>query len=337
MILNKEKLIQALSLVKPGLASKELIEQSTSFAFMDGKVVTYNDEISLSHPVEGLEIEGAIKANEFYQFVNRVKTEEITVDITDNEIVFKSGRTKAGFTLQKEIKLPLNEVTEKGKWKKLPEDFCHFLSMAAGATGHDLTEAIMTCVLVQQDGYLVGSDRQKIMRCEVGEDIGVETFLIPASSALEAASLKPTKIAESKGWVHFKTKEGTVLSCRVFEDTYPDVTELMEVEGILISFPDSIEEMIAQASVFAKRAYILDESVDIKITGSKLRVSAKSETSWFRDTKKIESDEEVEFSITPYLLQDILKETKDFRLSENAVKFAGAGWEYVAALKETIE
>jgi DNA polymerase III sliding clamp (beta) subunit (PCNA family) len=337
MKLDKEKLTEALNLVKPGLASKELIEQSTSFAFMDGKVVTYNDEISLSHPVEGLEIEGAIKANEFYQFVSKVKGDEIAAVTTDNEIIFKSGRTKAGFTLQKEIKLPLDEVNEKGKWKKLPEHFCQFLSLAAGACGRDLTEAIMTCVCVQQDGYLIGSDRQKIMRCKLVEELDVDTFLIPASSALEVVSLQPDKIAESKGWVHFKTKQGTILSCRIFEDEYPEVDELMKVEGIMLTLPDRIEEMLEQASVFAKRAFILDETVDIKIAKGKFRLSAKSETGWFKDTDKIDTDEEIGFSITPYLLQDIMKETKYFRLSENAVKFVGDGWEYVASLKEIIE
>ena len=67
MKVNKEKLRQALEIVRPGLANKEVIEQATSFAFMDGRVVTYNDEISISHPVEGIEIEGAVKADQLYQ------------------------------------------------------------------------------------------------------------------------------------------------------------------------------------------------------------------------------------------------------------------------------
>ena len=48
MKINKKELQEALERVKPGLASRELIEQSTSFAFMRDRVVTYNDEISIS-------------------------------------------------------------------------------------------------------------------------------------------------------------------------------------------------------------------------------------------------------------------------------------------------
>ena len=60
--MNREDILEALEIVKPGLASKEHIEQSTCFAFKNGKVMTFNDEISVSHPVEGLDgLEGAIK------------------------------------------------------------------------------------------------------------------------------------------------------------------------------------------------------------------------------------------------------------------------------------
>ena len=63
MQINRQNLQKALEIVKPGLSNKEIIEQTTSFAFIDGKVVTYNDEISICHPVEGLTLEGAVKAD----------------------------------------------------------------------------------------------------------------------------------------------------------------------------------------------------------------------------------------------------------------------------------
>ena len=92
MKINKETLKQALEIVKPGLANKEIMEQSTSFAFIDDKVVTYNDEICISHPVPDIGIKGVIKAEEMYNFLGKVKTEEITVTQEENEIVLKSGR-----------------------------------------------------------------------------------------------------------------------------------------------------------------------------------------------------------------------------------------------------
>jgi len=51
---NRVELKEALERVRPGLASKDIIDQATSFAFLKDRVVTYNDEISISHPVKGL-------------------------------------------------------------------------------------------------------------------------------------------------------------------------------------------------------------------------------------------------------------------------------------------
>ena len=51
MKINRLILQKALETVKPGLANKEMIEQATSFAFMKDKVVTYNDEISISYQI----------------------------------------------------------------------------------------------------------------------------------------------------------------------------------------------------------------------------------------------------------------------------------------------
>ena len=70
-------LLKALEIVKPGLASKEIIQQTTSFAFIEGRVVTFNDEISISHPVPDLDIQGAVQADELYKFLKKTKADEI--------------------------------------------------------------------------------------------------------------------------------------------------------------------------------------------------------------------------------------------------------------------
>ena len=90
MKINKSDLVSALEKVKSGLSSKEAILQSTSFAFLGGNVVTYNDEISLSHPVEGLEITGAVQATELYQLLKKLKQEEISLEVSENEILITS-------------------------------------------------------------------------------------------------------------------------------------------------------------------------------------------------------------------------------------------------------
>jgi DNA polymerase III sliding clamp (beta) subunit (PCNA family) len=335
--MKKTELLQALETVKPGLASKELIEQATSFAFIDGRVVTYNDEISISHPVEGLDIIGAIQAEELYKLLGRLKKEEIEIEASDSEITLKSGGTKAGFTLHNEIKLPLKELDNIEDWKKLPEDFIHFMKFVVGSCSRELSEPILSCVNVNNEGFVESSDNYRMARGEIGEPIPTKSFLIPATSVIELIKIDPTYIAEGGGWMHFRKDEGTQISCRIFEDPFVDIEEHLDVKGMELSLPRTLPEMLNRVSVFAKRDYFLDEAIEISLEKNKVKLECRSEEGWISESANIRYDEEpLSFSITPFLLKGILSETSDCILSDRMLKFAGAGWEYVTVLKEII-
>lgn len=332
--MKKQNLQKALEIVKPGLAGKEMIEQSTSFAFIKGRIVTYNDEISLSHPVEDLEIEGAVQAEELYKLLSKIKKDEIEVTIEKNELLLEAGRIKAGLILQQEIKLPLEEIGELGEWKKLPENFIKYVKFATAACSRDMSKPVLTCVHIHKD-VIEGSDSFRIARCQLKEEMPVKTFLIPATSAIELIRLEPKKIAEGEGWMHFQTDEETVLSCRTFEDKFPDCGQFMKVKGISIIFPKTINEVLDRAAVFAKREHFLDETVIIALQNKRLKVSSESDSGWFEEEMNFKYDgDSVTFAITPYLLKDILEETSACILGENRLKFEGEGWEYLSMLKK---
>jgi len=150
--MKKIDVLNALAIVKPGLANSELIEQTTSFAFIEGKVVTYNDEISISHPVPEIKIEGAIKAEELYHLLNKIKRDEIELEIVGGEVQLKSGKIKAGIVMQKEVILPLDEIEEKSKWKKVPDGFLDCIKFAMGACGRDaVNQPVLTCVHISKE------------------------------------------------------------------------------------------------------------------------------------------------------------------------------------------
>jgi hypothetical protein len=337
MQINRQQLSYALERVKPGLASKEVIEQSTSFAFLDGRVITYNDEISVSHPVEGLELEGAIVADTLYKFLSKIKKEDIEIQTKGSEIIFVSGRTRAGLTLISEVKLPLKEdISQRGKWKALPENFSKHVGFAMNSCGKDMSKPVLTCVSVKQSGMLYATDQYRICKCDMKEEMLVKDFLLPASSAVEVVKLKPNKVAEGKGWMHFQNEEETIISCRVMEDSYPEIDKHLIVKGEKIVLPKTINEVLDRAMVFAKRDHMLDEMVGISIADMKFTVSAKGEggSGWFEEDVNFKYDgKPVAFSITPYLLKGILSETQACILSKDKLKFEGEDWLYVTLLR----
>jgi len=340
MEINKKELQNALEIVKPGLANKELVEQSTSFAFMDGKVITYNDELSISHPIPGLKLTGAILADNLYKFLNKIKGDDMDLTVEGNQIVLSTGRAKAGLTLQKEIKLPLQqEIEGERHWKKLPNNFLRDIAFVMTAAGKNMNRPILTCVHVNQSGFVEASDSFRIARRTLEKEMPIETFLIPASSVVELVKLNPTGVSKGKGWIHFRAKEtGTEISCRVFKDTYKDMTPFLKVKGTQIILPNGLEGMLERAMVFAKRERILEEVVSISIKNKLLKMSASSESGWFKEDIDMEKKiDPISFDITPYLLKGILSETKACEVTKNRIKFEGDGWVYIGILRENKE
>ena len=332
MKINKIELQDALEIVKPGLASKEVIDQSTSFAFINGRIVTYNDEISISHPVKGLEIEGAITAEQLYKLLNKITKEEIDVTISEKEVVLEAGRIKAGLVLQSEIILPLDAINEISKWKKLPVNFSEAINFVAPSASTDMSNQILTCVHVCKKGWIEASDGLCITKYMIDEL--QYTFLLPANTAMIVAKMQPYKIAEGKGWIHFKTKEGTILSCRILEqDSFPDTKDLFNVKGIKLTLPKEIKSILERAAIFAKRDSILDEFIEVLLTKKKLKIKATSSAGWFQEEASFDyKGDEVIFTISPHLLRGVLSKTLDCTLSKDKMKFVGTDWIYVTVL-----
>jgi DNA polymerase III sliding clamp (beta) subunit (PCNA family) len=321
--------------VRPGLSAKELIQQSTSFCFLEGNVVTYNDELSISSPVPNLEITGAVQATELYQLLKKLKQDDLELTVTENEIQLTSGKTKAGLTLQTEIKLPLSEVERKSKWKTLPENFKDALRFAVTSCSRDMSKPVLTCVHVNAEGFIEGCDNYRVARWTLEAEFPTGTFLIPQSSVLELLKLDPVKVALDSGWVHFITEDKTTMSCRIIDNKFPDTGKLFGVSGVEITLPEGISDVLDRAMVFSKRDTVLDEAITIILEKNKLRIESKSETGWFKEEVPNDSykGEELKFDVTPSLLKSILSETNVFEHCKNRLKFSGANWVYIVSLR----
>ena len=333
MKIKKTDLQTALEIVKPGLANKEIIEQSNSFAFLGDRVVTYNDELSLSHPIEGLDLTGAVRAQELYEFLRRSKADEIQLKISDRELLLKAGRSKAGLTLQADIVLPLDEVGQEKEWIDLPEEFTHNLMFIKDSASRDMSRRVLTCVHVTQN-RLETSDGFQIMRL-YKEGWPFENYLIPAENIPEIHKVEPTQVAESSGWLHFRNPGGTELSCRVLVDQFPNTEAHFDVPGQKVVFPKSMTEILERVMVFTKKDHFMDEEMEVKLQDGKMLVSGKNDYGWFKEQAPVKyKGEGVSFWITPSLLQNILKRSNTCVLGEEKIKFDGEGWEYVAVLKQ---
>ena len=336
--MKKADLSQALNAVKPGLANKEVIEQSSSFVFLGNKVITYNDEISISCPVPGLNLKGAVKAGELYKLLEKIDKEEFDFDIVDNEIQIKFGRGKAGMRIQSEISIPLDEIKDRDDWRELPEGFVRHLQFVMGACSSDMSKPILTCVNVCQDGRMEASDGFRLTRYK-GQEIPIEDFLLPHTACPHVVKINPVEVVKSNGWIHFRNQEGVVLSCRIFEDKFPGVETILKISGTEIIFPNTLSNLIDKAIIFSKREHDLDESILITIANNRLTIRGESETGWYEEMCNMKYDKsEIKFSIMPSMFQKILNHSSTAIIAEgdNKIKFTGDTWEHIIMLRKTL-
>ena len=333
MKINKNELQKALELVKPGLSNKENIEQTTSFAFMNGHVVTYNDEISIQHPIKDLDLTGAIQAEELYNLLSKLKTEEISLTKEGNEIIIESGKAKAGLKIEDEIKLPLQEIEGKREWKELPENFIQALQFVLHTCSSDMSKPVLTCIHCNKD-VIQASDGFKIAKFTLDNELSISEFLIPSRSAIAVIKIKPIKIALTNGWVHFKTKNNTVISCRIFEDNFPETSHLFKLkESVKLIFPKDLSEILDKVKVFTKADFITEEEAFIVIKDKKLKIRAESEQGWFEETMNMRyKGDGIEFFINPVFLQTVLKKSNECKLDNNKIFFEGENWKYLIML-----
>ena len=330
----KEDLLQAIETVKPALGKKELIDQADCIVFMNGRVITYNDTISISHPVLFLEVDGAVNADELHKLLSKLKSSEIEVENNDAEVVLKSGRMKVGFRLHHKIVLPLSNVEEVDEWYDLPDNFCKALDFGAQSCSKDVSQPILTCVHITSN-YIEGSDSMRVSRHQLNTELPFEDCLIPVHIVGHILRFNPTKICLTGGWLHFKNGD-TIFSCRTINDKYPITDRFFQGKGLLLNFPMTLSTIIERVRIFAKTKHYLDEVVQVKIENKRITImGTSSETgSWFEENANIRyTGMPLEFQITPVLFLSILNQSHVGRINENLIEFTGDDWAYVALLR----
>lgn len=334
MTINKVDLQKALERVKPGLANRELIEQSTSFAFMGDRVVTYNDEISISHPVNGMDVTGAVKAESLYALLSKIKRDEIEMEWEENQVKIKAGRARAGLVFEQELRLPVGEVGKIGDWKKLPGDVMTAMKFCYPICSKDMSRPVLTCIHVGKKAVRA-SDSYQIVKHALQEEMPVNEFLIPASSVRELIKYDVTEIAEGEGWYHFKTEDGTVFSSRVFDGDFPEIDALLEFDGTEISFPKTSGQALDKAKIFSKGDFHADHLavVDVKVGDNRITFSSKNESGWFEESVRTRyKEKEITFTTGIEFLMEVLRQSPTCVFSEDRIKFTGENWKHIVAI-----
>ena len=328
MKINRQELIAALEAVRPGLASKEIVEQSMSFVFRRGRVYTYNDVVAISHPC-AKELAGAVQSKELHTLLTRSTDDEVDIEISDNEMLIAGKRTKAGISLQTDITLPLEEVIGKKQWIELPAGFTAAVKFVLFSASTDMTKPWSTGV--HSDGARVETcDNFRLTRYTLSRRTNTKVkgdLLIPAAACAELVKYDPSHYVVDDNWIHFTNEKDVQFSCRVIVDTFPDLSPFIDRKWkYKIEFHEDTVAILDRASVFLLAEKNGHPSVNVKVTSGRMVISAKGTAGWFEETVRVKASKEgFEFTINPQALKDMLPLLKDCELSDDGsvLKFVG--------------
>jgi DNA polymerase III sliding clamp (beta) subunit (PCNA family) len=297
MQIVKSNLLTAMKQALPGVESgNSILDGADTFIFKNGFIYSYNDNISVSVPfVTEKPLVGAIKAKDFYDLIDRFKTDTITIISKDGKWIVKNESARAELTL---LESSLMEHIEKisptnPKYVKLPERFfdgmkiCSFNSNRSSLSG-----------LYCNENYITSTDEIRINHYKLDGTI-VEPFWISDNAAKELLKLQNiVKYCSDKSWVHFCTKDKTVFSCKKLAiDNYPikSIIDLVESNGLVKGdikgiLPVGLSDAINRASTLSMN---IESFNSIKLTFTTDYIEVYSERPSGKYTEKVSWDKPI--------------------------------------------
>ena len=330
MRVNRVGLLKQLQSVSPGLEKTEVIDQSHCFAFHDGGVFTFNDEVAC-RAKSILNIEGAVRADPLLKVLQKMTEEEVSVEVKEGQFTVKGNKKRMDIRMDAEVMMPVEQVEKPGEWRKLPSGFLDGLSMALSCAGRDDSQFVLTCVHVHQN-FIEACDNFQLVRSLV--DTGVGTPLLIRRVAVESiVRIGADELSETDSWAHFRTGEGLVLSCRRYADSYPDLEGLIEFEGgIATELPQGLTGAVNRAEILTLENKESNR-VTIELRDGCIRLEGQGPSGRYREMIECPFDgEPIRFRISPKLLMEIVRRKTGCILGDKAIKVKGDKFIYISCV-----
>ena len=329
---NRQDLINILQKIKPALSTKGIIEQGNTFVFTEDLIVTYNDQISIMFPFKS-DIEGCLPASEFYILLSEMKGEEIKFSIDEDKLKIVGDGVKASLNLLQIDDIIIPEIPNK--WNELPEDFIEGISFCIFSASKDMTNPFLTCLNINE-GLIISSDNYRISQYKMKSEI--DNFLLPATSAIELVKLENIKFYCLKdSWIYFKNEDEIIFCSRVVEDKYPDISELLLVEGDRLKLPDGLKQIIKTSSILAEGEFDIARKIEVNISGSMIKCKGQNKAGWVEGEISLKFDGDISFSINPEFFIHILDKATTVIIGEDKLLFRSGQFKHLISLFEDEE
>ncbi len=333
---KREQLLQVLESVSPGLAIREILEQSTCFALKDGEVITYNDEIACRAdsklPKKWL---GVVPASKLLDVLRKRDEEEIEVDIVEGHFQVSDikRRRVSAVTMEAEILMPIDKLERPEEWIPLHEEFGEAIGMAVQCYSDDESKPELTQVHIHPK-WVEACDNKQAVRWRLKTQVK-SSVLVRGDSLKQMCSMDMVNFSLGEAWIHFKNPNGLIFSIKRWNATYKDLTSVFDVSGgKKTSLPNGLIEEVDLANIFSSDNPDSNK-VLIELRDGRMILKGQGVTGWHRAIKKVKWDgDPLGFLIAPALLSDLAKRHSECEITETRLKVDGGKFIYIASLNK---
>lgn len=341
MKLNRSDFLKILSILRPGLSKKTIIEQSTRFIFTKEKLITFNGEVCVMYPFE-TDFACSIPSDELFKVLTDSKDKIINFTYSKKKkFILKTKKTK--LTLNTDILDDLSKkidslIDVKIKWLNLPDNFNDGIKLCSISTlSKNIGEDIVSCVNINGN-VMVSTDNLRISEFKLSKKIKKEISL-PISSALELTKFNIKKYFISDSWAYFLIDETNAIICTRLlnlNGSYPDTKSFFELDGIDIEFPDELIQSINRTSIFADGDFDSERMINVSISKGKIVCKAEKDIGAIEDITKTDySGKDIAFIINPIFFSKILSKTNKMKIGDNKALFEIDGFRHLILLLDS--
>lgn len=355
MRVNRKALLDVLNTVKPGIATKDVVEEMTHFLFSGRGVTTYNDQLCV-HSAFPTDFSCSVKAVEFQKIITSFEDEEIelrlkTIDNPEenepaNELYMEETNSSGGLPVSseenilkyiKEVEEEIIKAEAEGMWKMLPDTFLKGAELCQFSASKDETFGAYTCIYFDGSTILCG-ENFRISRYEMGQMI--DTFLIKAISIPQVKRLAPVHYGLSDSWVHFRNEQGVRISVRLIKLPYPTdkflpLFDSPYTKGTVDLPSPELKKCVEFVAILLEDDKLTEKIINLEVQSTKMVATMRRKGGgWLKRSLDIKyNGEPIQMRVNPKLLVEVISsaETK-MLIGEGKAMFRTGPFRHIISL-----
>lgn len=322
--MNRYELVKTLELVKPALATKNLVPIFQCFNFTPGSVTAYNDTVAITGPCEFEEACG-INGNTLLGMLSSMSAEDVTVELDNQNAIVTAGKSVSKMPFETEDSFLFKEPTDK--WDvKIPftQSLFEAMEMCLETVSVDETQVALQGITLDGNN-LYSCNGDTISRVRIKEKSKSRILMpTPFCEAVVKlwSSLKMTKgsLQFSSDWV-FANFEDWAVYGRVLDIQNPIDFEALIKRTVKTKTPT--QEVPAEFAEALARARVLADpesaKTQVTVAKGKLKMHTQTHMGEVRDDMVFKGHPDIVANVNSAYIHKALQRCDQLAIHDNCI------------------